>query len=426
MDLFNINATSNSSEKSSTNKTILLLDWSNLMFRSLFLHKLYDGSTGYEREEDLKSFTHKFAVDICSIINSIKPAHTIICADSQDAWRKQILPGDDGYKGNREKDSSVNWNNIYKCSDDLLKLLEKQGISVASTEHAEADDIMAMVKEIVFEKFPEYSLIIVSSDADIRQLMDFNIANKQYCIVYNTVAKPSTKKKHLYVTQAFKDWLDAPEVCDIFFTDYTYDAQKHYIQEILADNPTIELTVENPEQILLNKILCGDDGDNVPSFYSYYKNGKLIRVTPKRSERMMAHIGARNLKELTERIDLFADAMKSVFKIDEVSVDCKERLNRQKLLVELDSHLFPQNIQDYKSTIEYDIRNIKLKPFQYMKADEVLKGTDYEGWGKRQALEAEVFKEFNRLTGNDKKKFVKDDVKRVENFSSNFNLDSLF
>lgn len=39
---------------------------------------------------------------------------------------------------------------------------------VAKVEHCEADDIAAMCKEIVFEKYPNYNVIIVSADADIR------------------------------------------------------------------------------------------------------------------------------------------------------------------------------------------------------------------------------------------------------------------
>lgn len=411
------------------NDIILLLDWSNLMFRSLFLHKLYEVTAGYEREEDMKSFTHKFAVDICSIINLIKPMHTIICCDSQDAWRKDILPGEDGYKGNREKDKNINWENIYKCSDDLLKILEKQpGISVCMTSRAEADDLTAMIKEVVFEKYPQYSLIVVSSDADLQQLLDFNLNNKQFCIVYNTVAKVTTKKKHMYVPKSFKDWLDAPEVCDIFFTNYNMDIMKKYFKDLLAQNANIEMVVKDSDEVLLNKILCGDDGDNVPAFYSFYKNGKLVRVTQKRSEKMMNIIGARNLKELTANIGQFADVMKTVFKIDEVNCDCKKRLERQKLLVELDSRLFPENIRDYKSTIDYIVGNIRNSGFRYIKADDILKGTPYEGWGKRRALEADIFKEFNKLTTYNKKVVKEDKNPEVVDKSANigFDMNTLF
>ncbi len=34
-------------------------------------------------------------------------------------------------------------------------------------DHCEADDIAAMCKETVFEKYPDYNIIIVSADADM-------------------------------------------------------------------------------------------------------------------------------------------------------------------------------------------------------------------------------------------------------------------
>ena len=44
-------------------KVILVIDWSNLMFRSLYMHQLFGNATSsYEQMEDLKSFTNKFAI----------------------------------------------------------------------------------------------------------------------------------------------------------------------------------------------------------------------------------------------------------------------------------------------------------------------------------------------------------------------------
>ena len=65
-------------------KVILVIDWSNLMFRSLYMHQLFGNATSsYEQMEDLKSFTNKFAIDVCSIINMFRPNNIIIATDSQ-------------------------------------------------------------------------------------------------------------------------------------------------------------------------------------------------------------------------------------------------------------------------------------------------------------------------------------------------------
>jgi 5'-3' exonuclease len=71
-------------------KNLLVIDWSNIMFRSLFMHKLFGGSASYDRIEDMRSFIHKFAVDVCAIVNMFKPNKVIIATDGKNAWRKDV------------------------------------------------------------------------------------------------------------------------------------------------------------------------------------------------------------------------------------------------------------------------------------------------------------------------------------------------
>ena len=182
-------------EMQENSKVILVIDWSNLMFRSLYMHQLFGNATSsYEQMEDLKSFTNKFAIDVCSIINMFRPNNIIIATDSQHVWRKDI---DEDYKDGRTKDPNINWENIYKCSDDLQAILSKHGMNVAKVDRAEADDIMTMVKEVVMEDYPNYNIIIVSADAAIRQLISFNKETHQYCVVYNTTGRGKNSKRRM-------------------------------------------------------------------------------------------------------------------------------------------------------------------------------------------------------------------------------------
>jgi hypothetical protein len=164
---------------------------------------------------------------------------------------------------------------------------------IANVDHCEADDIAAMCKESVFENHPDYNIIIVSADADIRQLIDFNEVTNQYCLVYNTTGRGKGSKRHLYATESFKNWLNTTDGensnFDIFFENQ--DLSKQYIKNILNNNTLIELDVENPNDVVLNKIFCGDDGDCVPSFYTWYKNGKNTRITPSKERKVRELIG---------------------------------------------------------------------------------------------------------------------------------------
>lgn len=384
-------------------KVLLVLDWSNLLFRSLFMNSLYGQVNGYNRIEDVRSFMYKFTTDVCSILNIFKPTNVIIATDSQHAWRKDVLPGDDlnpGYKSNRKKSESINWDNIFQCSDDLLKILSKNCMHVAKVEHCEADDIAAMCKEIVFEKYPNYNVIIVSADADIRQLIDFNPITHQYCIVYNTTGKGKGSKRHIYVPESFETWYNTVDSnFDIFFENE--DMSKTYIKQLLQANTIMELSVQNPNDVVLDKIFCGDDGDCVPSFYNWYKDGRKVRITPGKEKKVREIIGISTVQDLVDSEYKLKPVFEKVCKRDINDIDFSERLMRQRVLVELNSKLFPEHIQDYKESLDYMISDIPSESFWNLKSQVLLKGTQYEGYDKKKAIEAEIFKGMDKYINTD-------------------------
>ena len=377
-----------------TNKSILCLDWSNILFRSLFINQLYVTKMTYDNIEDCQSFIYKFATDVCSIINIFKPNNVILLTDSQHAWRKDVLPGEDGYKSNRQKQEGVNWDNIFKCSDDLKQLFKNAGCHVAEYEHSEADDMAALCKEVIFEKYHDYNLIIVSADADLRQLIDFDPLTNQYCAVYNTIVKGKTGKRFLYITQEMQNWLDKEDQVDIFFSNV--DESKQYIKDIISQNVKIGIEIENPNEILLHKIFCGDDGDCVPSFYSWIHNGKSVRITPAKERKIRETLGIKTIADLIQAKDNLKPLIESVAKKEVNDININERLQRQRILVELNSSLFPKDIQSYKDTIDYMVQSTGETIFSNMKAANILKGSEYENSNKPKALTASVFKDMEK------------------------------
>lgn len=375
-------------------KVVLAIDWSNMLFRSLFINQLYGKNATYDRIEDCRSFIFKFAGDICSILNIFKPHNVIMLTDSQHAWRKDVLPGENGYKSNRQRSENINWDNIFKCSDDLKKLFEKAGCHIAEAEHAEADDMAALLKETIFEKYHDCNLIIVSADADLRQLIDFDETTNQYCAVYNTTTKGKTGKRMFYVCDKFMNWYNREEQVDIFFSNV--DISKQYIKDILSQNSKIELSIENPDEIILHKIFCGDDGDCVPSFYDWIANGKFVRITPSKEKKVRESLGISNIGDLLNNVNNLKPVFESVIKKEINDIDINERLSRQRVLVELNSNLFPDNIKSYKETIDYMVQDIPNANFWNIKSSDVLAGSEYEGADKKKALTADIFKDMSK------------------------------
>ena len=395
-------------------KVLLVFDWSNLFFRSLFLHQMFSGhggSTTYARKEDVDSFIFKFCQDVLALVKlfsnegvaGIASPQILICCDSKDAWRKSILPLDDegnGYKSNREKDPNIEWDTIYEASDGLLEILKKKvGCTVAITDHAEADDLICMVKESVISDFPDYNVIIVSADADLRQLLSFDPVTHQFCIVYNTTTRPKSKTRRLYVPAGFKEWLDEPDQVDIFFSNF--DASKTYMKSVLESNGAIEPYVEDANEIVLSKLFCGDSSDMVPAMYSYYKNGKQARITPAKYKKIIEMLSIHDVPSLLENVSGLPGAIEKVCKITPSDVDFNERVLFQRRLVELNSSLFPEGISSYKDTIKYMIRNGEpVKTGVSLRAQDILKGTLYEGADKKKALTADVIKDLEKIVIN--------------------------
>lgn len=384
--------------------TVLVLDWSNLLYRSLFINQIFHKNISYNDKEDVNSFIRKFSTDILYVLKIFNPQNVIIATDAKNPWRKDILADAEiGYKGNRSHDDSFNWENIFAATNELLKIFEKFGVNVANVERAEADDIIAMCKETVFEKFPNYNMIIVSADADVQQLIDFKPDTHQFCIAYNTIAKGNGGARHLYAPKGFIEWINAPEQNDIFFSN-TIDSAKTYIKGILSSNANIKLVEENGNDIVLKKIFCGDDGDSVPAFYEWFDNGKKKRVTPARYSKIVEALSVNDTKSLCEKSILLEPVMKRILKLDMNDIDFNDRLNRQRALVELNSSLFPTNIKNYKDTIAYMFNTTSTSDFRNMTFRELLEGTEYVSQYTSK-VEKQVFKDVEKYAKNLQKLF---------------------
>lgn len=384
---------------------LLVLDWNNLLFRSLFMTNIFSKHNiiTYDDENDVASFVGKFATDISYIFRTFKPNNAIIAADSKNPWRKDLLKDElIGYKGTRKKSENINWDNIFKASDELLKTFQsKQKAHVAIIDRCEADDMMTLCQEEVLNKFPNYNIIIVSADADIRQLIRFNNETHQYCAVYNTIARGKGGKRYLYVTPDFISWYNTQDKVDIFFSNADYT--KKYIKDIVENNENIELAPENPYNVTLSKIFCGDDGDNVPSFYSWFKNGKLTRITPSKYKKIVEDLNLIDVGSLLEQQQNLKGEIESIIKKDVNDIDVIDRLNRQRRLVELNSNLFPDNIKNYSKIIDNYIESPLPNTFWDFTSNSLLEGTNFgdilNERHMHHAKEDDIFKLINQYLG---------------------------
>lgn len=378
----------------------LVIDFNNIAMRAMYacIYMRESGVSNYDTSEECGILARKITTDIAFILHMFGPDRVIFVCDSKHPWREQLyesIPGME-YKGNRVKDEEKNWNNIFNTMNRLKDIYEKKGFITCEIEHAEADDLAALYKDALYNKRGE-NVIMVSSDRDWCQLIDFNKDKNNFCIVYNPIANNKGKKK-IYLTEQCSEWLNAPEITNIFFSNYS--KEREAVRTVSKD-PKNEIEVLSPEQILTDKIVCGDDGDNVPGFYEFYQNGKKVRFTALRMKKLFEAAGITDLNGFKEKCiaGSINDHIAKLFKREINDMDSNERLMRQRRLVELNPILFPtEETNTFASKYEHEIETTKgrITGVTSIKMEDILKGTDYltEGY-ERKPRENAIFKNFD-------------------------------
>jgi len=363
------------------NKLNLIFDFNNMAMRALFTCGYAgEGSVStFDTDEECAILIRKIAIDMAYVMRLFTPDRVIVACDAKLPWRNDLYIGtEEEYKGNRVKDDSKNWDKIWEALNDYKNILKSKGFVISEINHAEADDMASLWKYNLYTHGDE-NIVFVSSDKDWIQLIDFNSNNQRFCICFNPIAD-NKKQKKLFVTDKFDSWInnaDSTPKVDIFFNNY--NSQKDKFRTIKSRDPKISYTIENPNFVVLDKIMCGDDGDNAPAFYTYYKNGKKTRITASKAKKIFEELNINSVKDLclANEADALKPCIEKVMKkeLDDINID--ERLLRQRKLVELNPSLFPVEIKEaFKYHID-DNKDLGFMQTEAIKLDTILLNTKY-------------------------------------------------
>jgi 5'-3' exonuclease len=177
------------------NNTLLLVDNSyNAFYRinaTLMWYKRAHPEEKYDKEYDWstnKIYTDKLKKMYLNSLSKIIKKHKIelnniyFCRDCKrkDIWRMDLYPE---YKKNRDGISN-NFGNIFKyIYSNILPELQEKGVRIISSDRAEADDVIAIIKNLVRDQEKDRDIVIITSDHDYLQLIDdktyiYNLKNK--------------------------------------------------------------------------------------------------------------------------------------------------------------------------------------------------------------------------------------------------------
>lgn len=391
------------------NKLNLIIDFNNLLMRSISTPGMTFYNSDYEDENDLNDIVKKLTIDICYNIRLFTPDKVIIVCDSPNAWRKDILPKDEsGYKANRIKDEKKNWTNLWNKMDKFKKHLSNIGFVISEVPRAEADDLAALWKEKLYALNNE-SILFISSDKDWRQLADYNKLTNSFVSIFNPTVNNRGKKK-LFVTNETLKYLTNKTLNagpDAIF-NLSDNRLKNNIERAIMSDTKISVEIIDPFSVLIEKIFEGDAGDNVPSFYEYYKTTKrgtqLAKVTPTVVKKLRESLHIDNIDDLNGAAKYLVHQLEKIMKIDNIPVESEDRLNRQKILVELNTSLFPDNIISEFNNTYVDLYNKENpKNLVNIKWINVLDNTEF--FDKKEYNRPKEDKVFNDLGGDFNKYF---------------------
>jgi len=383
----------------------LLFDFNNMVFRSLYIISNYSNKYTFDAQSEIDQLMRKIAMDISFIIRLINPSRIIFTIDSK-SWRRNInIEENDGYKAQRSKSKIINWDNIYKTLTDFTDIMESQGMIVTKIEDAESDDLLACWRdELLFTQ--QQHVVIVSGDEDVRQLVQFYPTDSKK-MVFSTVFNPFMQGKNasrkLYVPKYFEQWINEVTAADIFNMKGSIDVDKEDFKKIISAERTKTEYVDG-RMIALRKIFCGDDGDNIPAFYTWLNDkGKEERLTNSKfvkiyDSMVLSPDEQMDYEDLWDRRDKLLEVIKTVLKRTP-PFKIEDRLKRQFSLVVLSPILFPEKIQqDFENLKEKELAKPKVN-YASINMHNLLEGTRYVNERKTSGTESNIFREMDKMTG---------------------------
>lgn len=309
----------------------LIIDSNYLMQKSV--HILHKNKILYSElynvmERDYNNLTKLYPFDKIYFIS-----------DSYKNWRKELY---DTYKATRKKDENINWNFVFKEFDRFKNdfITTKKNCIQYQIDSLEGDDIIAYITKKLNDKGT--SVLIMSCDSDLFQLINYDIDKRYMNIMYNY--------------KMVDDRVYVPE----FYNLLTKEIKDNIVDDIFEDNNEIEylnfindfikskkVTHINAELELFMKIM-GHNKDNIKSVYmkgdrGIGKNG-IIKVYTTYKETYPEPIDF-NSVEFKNRVIEFIKLYK---RLKDSSMDnvMNERLLKNMQLVKLDEQAMPKYLYE--------------------------------------------------------------------------------
>lgn len=333
-------------------KTTLIIDgnWL-LMSRSFIMFDYFKKDNPEEVKVNGQQKLQEFmASSINVVINRFKnTVNNIILVSDGGSWRKHVArPKDmytETYKGNREHDSEYDWDYIFNSLNHLGEQFNKLGITYTHSFDVEGDDWAWYWSRYLNEK--GINVIIWSSDNDLKQLLQ--LQNGAFTGWYND-------KNGLFLPESLKekpvddiDFFLNPDVSNPTLERIKYQAQA--------------VSYVNPDLIVMEKIVCGDSGDNIKPLLRKVQNGRTYGIGQKDWEKIRESLNISNIMDFYSAKDQIINALLDLKKFKGYGIvkqDVEDMFEYNKKMVWLNGLVIPDSVKEDMSSSDFDYKEYDL------------------------------------------------------------------
>ena len=284
------------------------------------------------------------------VLNRFQDIDNIILVTDGGSWRKQLpVPDvlkDSIYKGNRTHAKELDWKYIYAALNALSDRCKKLGITVANHSAIEGDDwVWYWSRKLNSEGT---SCIIWSSDNDLKQLIQTHPETAAFTAWYND-------RNGIWFDTSYNDADDD----DIDLLDFFMRPAKPTSTIYESVKKTAKSSYIQPDFIVMDKIICGDTGDNIKSVATVNKNGRNFKITSKLWEEIRSSL---NINKLSEFFNAKQNIIRCILSkpkfVDYNPNDIESMIVYNTKLVWLNEEVIPETIMLYMNQCDYKVVDI--------------------------------------------------------------------
>lgn len=323
-------------------KLVLIVDSGWLMRRNLFRFEKAFRKDNPEvtRSRASQDFIRQMACSVHAILRRFPLIDNVVIVKEGGSWRRNIKTpedlGDTVYKGQRKHSEEIDWTTVYKAYERFIEKCSQVGITVCSGEGVEGDDWAWYWSRKL--NAAGTSAIVWTTDCDLKQLVQ--VRGQAFTAWYNDI-------NGLVLDES----LSTPDdPLEFFMRPIVSIPMLSELKRAVKSNVSYII----PDSIPIEKILCGDSGDNVKAVVRYQKNGRTYKFSRKDYEGLCEDLGIRRIGDMDYgKIAGWIMESKKFKPYNFQPSTITEMLEYNKTMVWLDGRVIPDSIQQIMSQSQY-------------------------------------------------------------------------